>query len=189
MPKIWSESIKTHRQAVRDAALDTAASLVGERGLTGVTMSHIAERAGIGRATLYKYFSDVEAILVAWHQRQIARHLSLLTAAKDRATDPLDRLTVVLETYALISQEHHGTELAALLHRGEHVEHAREHLKGFVETLIADGARSGDLREDVPPAELATFCLHALTAADGMRSKAAARRLVQVTLAGLLRHS
>ncbi|WP_340682769.1 hypothetical protein LCL61_29450 [Amycolatopsis coloradensis] len=75
----------------------------------------------------------------------------------------------------------------ALLHRGEHVEHAREHLKGFVETPIADGARSGDLREDVPPAELATFCLHALTAADRMRSKAAVRRLVQVTLTGLLR--
>ncbi|UUV35932.1 TetR/AcrR family transcriptional regulator [Amycolatopsis roodepoortensis] len=188
MPKIWSESIKTHRQAVRDAALDTAATLAGERGLTGVTMSHIAERAGIGRATLYKYFSDVEAILIAWHQRQIARHLNLLTAAKDRATDPLDRLTAALETYALISHEHHGTELAALLHRGEHVEHAREHLRGFVEALIADGARSGDLREDVPPAELATFCLHALTAADGMKSKAAVRRLVQVTLAGLLRH-
>jgi len=28
-------------------------------------MSHIAERAGIGRPTLYKYFPDVETILLA----------------------------------------------------------------------------------------------------------------------------
>lgn len=34
-----------------------------------MTMSRIAEEIGIGRATLYKYFPDVEAILLAWHER------------------------------------------------------------------------------------------------------------------------
>jgi AcrR family transcriptional regulator len=37
-------------------------------------MSQIAAETGIGRATLYKYFPDVEAILVAWHERQVAEH-------------------------------------------------------------------------------------------------------------------
>ena len=75
MPKLWNETIEAHRRAVHDAALDTAAALVAERGLLSVTMSQIAEETGIGRATLYKYFPDVEAILIAWHERQIARHL------------------------------------------------------------------------------------------------------------------
>jgi AcrR family transcriptional regulator len=35
-------------------------------------MSQIAEETSIGRATLYKYFSDVEAILIAWRLRQCA---------------------------------------------------------------------------------------------------------------------
>ncbi len=35
----------------------------------------IAEEAGIGRATLYKYFSDAEVLLLAWHERQISAHL------------------------------------------------------------------------------------------------------------------
>lgn len=43
-------------------------SLVAERGLRSVTMSEIAQRVGIGRATVYKYFSDVESILLAWHE-------------------------------------------------------------------------------------------------------------------------
>ncbi len=54
---------------MQDAALDATAALVAERGLRSVTMSQIAAQSGIGRATLYKYFPDVEAILLAWHER------------------------------------------------------------------------------------------------------------------------
>ena len=71
MPKLWSETLDDHRRAIRDAALDATAGLVAEHGLASVTMSQIAKDAGIGRATLYKYFPDVEAILIAWHERQI----------------------------------------------------------------------------------------------------------------------
>jgi len=46
-------------------------------------------------------------------------------------------------------------------------------------------AQTGNLRKDVAPDELATYCLHALTAASNLASKAAVRRLVTVTLAGL----
>ena len=69
MPKLWSETIEAHRRDVRGAILDTTAELVAEHGLLSVTMSQNAEATGIGRATLYKYFSDVEAILVARHER------------------------------------------------------------------------------------------------------------------------
>src|SRR5687767_4338176 len=58
VPKLWNETIEAHRREVRDAILDTAAALLDEHGLRSVTMSQIAEQTGIGRATLYKYFSD-----------------------------------------------------------------------------------------------------------------------------------
>src|SRR5687767_2901383 len=67
MPKLWNETIETHRRDVRDAILDATSSLVAEGGLRSVTMSLIAEKADIGRATLYKYFPDIEAILKSWH--------------------------------------------------------------------------------------------------------------------------
>ncbi|MBA3421215.1 MAG: TetR/AcrR family transcriptional regulator [Thermoleophilaceae bacterium] len=185
MPKLWNETIEAHRRAVRDATLDTTAALVAERGLRSVTMSQIAEQTGIGRATLYKYFPDVEAILVAWHERQVTGHLEYLAELRDLAGDGRERLEAVLEAYALIHHEHHGTELAALLHRGEHVARAQQHLHDLIRDLLSEGAKTGDIRDDVAPDELASYCLHALTAATSLPSKAAVRRLVAVTLAGL----
>jgi len=65
---------------------------VAERGLASVTMSQIAAQTGIGRATLYKYFPDVEAILAAWHQRQVARHLNQLARVRDQGGSAGERL-------------------------------------------------------------------------------------------------
>jgi AcrR family transcriptional regulator len=189
VPKLWNETIEAHRRAVRDATLDTTAALVVEHGLPSVTMSRIAEETGIGRATLYKYFSDVEAILIAWHERHVTGHLEHLAEVRDQAGDAGERLEAVLEAYALISHEHHGIELgielAALLHRGEHVIRAQQQLSDLIRDLLTDAAETGDVRDDVAPDELASYCLHALTAASSLPSKAAVRRLVTITLAGL----
>ena len=188
MPKLWNATIEAHRREVRDAILDTTATLVAEQGLRSVTMSQIAEEAGIGRATLYKYFPDVEAILVAWHERQIVGHLDYLAEVRDQAGDAGERLEAVLEAYALISHESHGRhnrELAAFLHRDEQIAPAQEQLRNMIRDLLAEGRETRDLRDDVAPDELASYCLHALTAAANLPSKAAVRRLVTVTLAGL----
>ena len=190
VPKLWDETIEAHRRAVREAALHATAALVAEHGLRSVTMSQIAEKTGIGRATLYKYFPDVEAILVAWHERQIAGHLEYLAEVRDRAGDA-DRLAAVLEAYAFISHQshgHHDSELAAFLHRDEQVGRAQQQVRDMIRDLLVEGAQAGRLRDDVAPEELATYCLHALTAAASLHSKAAVRRLVTVTLAGLQRH-
>lgn len=188
MPKLWTDTIETHRREVRDAVLDTAAGQIAEHGLLAVSMSRIAEETGIGRATLYKYFPDVESILFAWHERQIAAHLEQLIAVSDHTRDPAQRLHAVLETYALITNEshgHHDSELAAALHRDEHVHDAEHQLRHLVQDLLADAAKSGAVRDDVSPGELATFCLHALTAASALPTKAAVRRLVALTVSGL----
>ncbi|MDO3634592.1 TetR/AcrR family transcriptional regulator [Mycolicibacterium arseniciresistens] len=188
MPKIWTDTIETHRQAVQEAAIDATAELIAEHGLLSVTMSQIAEKAGIGRATLYKYFPDVEAVLRAWHERHVGRHLEQLAHARDQADGPRERLEAVLRTYALIAYEsnrHHDTEIAALLHRGAHVTKAQQHLHTMVRDLVAEAAEAGELRGDIAPAELATYCLHALTAASALPSKAAVLRLVKLTLSGL----
>src|SRR5438552_317996 len=148
VPKLWNETIEAHRAAVRDATLDTAAALVAERGLRSVTMSEIAEQTGIGRATLYKYFPDVEAILFAWHEREIRGHLGQLAAARDQARDASGRLEAVLEAYALITQEshgHHDAELAASLHRDEHVARAELHLREMIRDLLTEAAAIGNV--------------------------------------------
>ena len=185
MPRLWSDTIEEHRRDVRAAIMDATANLVAARGLRGVTMSEIAATTGIGRATLYKYFPSVEAILVAWHDNQIRGHLERLAELGDRGDEPVERLAAVLETYALIQHEHDASELGRHLHRGEHVARAQRQLIDLIRDLVDDGAASGDLRNDVPSEELARYCLHALAAASNLGSKAAVRRLVAVTLDGL----
>jgi AcrR family transcriptional regulator len=151
-------------------------------------MSQIAEKSGIGRATLYKYFPDIQSILLAWHGRQLASHLDYLAAVRDQAAAPSKRLEAVLEAYALISHEHHGhhdNELAAYLHRDEQVTRAQQQLHDMIRDLLTEGAKTGGVRSDVAPDELARYCLHALTAASSLPSKAAVRRLVTVILTGV----
>jgi AcrR family transcriptional regulator len=188
MPKLWNETIEAHRRDVRDAILDTTAALVAEHGLLSVTMAQIAEATGIGRATLYKYFSDVEAILFAWHDRQIAGHLAYLAEIGKKPGAAGDRLKAVLEAYALIAHDshgHHDADLVAFLHQDEHVARAQQQLSHFILHLVAEAAETGAIRDDIAPDELASYCLHALAAASSLPSKAAVRRLVTVTLAGL----
>lgn len=193
MPKLWNETIASHREAVRDATLEATADLVAERGLRSVTMSEIAKRTGIGRATLYKYFPDVETILATWHRRQISAHLEHLTEVRDRAQDPGLRLRLVLEAYATIQRERvrhqlgrpHGRELATLLHEDTKVREAQHHLHEMLRDLIADAVSAGEIRGDASPEELASFCIHALEAAGQASSERALERLVRVTLDGL----
>lgn len=187
MPKLWSETIETHRQAVRDAILETTWSLVTERGPMSVTMSQVAEETGIGRATLYKYFPDVESILIAFHERHLAGHLETLADLRNQPGDTGERLESVLEAYALICHHRgrYGTlELSALVHRGETVARAQQQVLDLFRELLADAVKAGHIRDDVTPDELASYCLHALTAASDLPSEAAVRRLVAVTLDG-----
>jgi AcrR family transcriptional regulator len=185
MPKLWNETIEAHRSAVRVAVLDAAAALVEEHGLSSVSMSQIAQAAGIGRATLYKYFSDVNAILAAWHERQVHEHLQQLAQARLSADGPVRQLAAVLEAYAVMAYSRRGGALAARLHQSPHVGHAQQHLNDFLTDLLRSGAEGGAFRDDVAPEELAAYCLHALEAASGLSSRDAVQRLVKVTMSGL----
>ena len=188
MPKLWTHTIEEHRQQVRAAILSATAELIAEQGLLAVTMSAIAERTGIGRATLYKYFPDVEAILLAWHEQQVAAHLGQLAQIAQRPSSARDRVGAVIDAYALIAYDTHGQhdgDLAAFLHRGHHLAHAHRALHQLIRDLLDEAARAGEVRDDIPPDELAAYCLHALNAAASANSKAAVQRLIALTYASI----
>lgn len=186
MPKLRSATIREHREAVRGALLDAAGALVAEHGLPGVTMSRLAERSGIGRATVYKYFPDSEAVLEAWHERQVRTHLAQLADVRDRAGSAAERLDAVLAAYARLMRSRHVGELAAVLHSGEHVARAHRHLHAIVAETLAGGVDAGLVRDDVPVAELVSFCVSALGAARDLGTDAEVERLVDLTRSALL---
>ena len=168
MPKLWTETVESHRQEVREAILDAADELVASRGLLAVSMSQLAETAGIGRATLYKYFADVEQVLAAWHARQVAEHLAELTALAEGPGEPAIRLRSALEAYERICRQrarHGGDAMSAALHHSPEVQQSERQLRDLLAGLVAEAAAAAVVRSDVPARELASFCVHALTAA------------------------
>jgi AcrR family transcriptional regulator len=187
VPRLWTETIEAHRREVHEAIQDRTAELVETHGLRAVTMSQVADATGIGRATLYKYYPDIEAILLAWHERQVDAHLAELGALRDQAGGSLEALEAVLEAYAFIAHQHRGSNLAALVHQGTHMVHAERRLGKLVRGLIVQTVQAGVVRSDASPEELTQYCLHALSAASQLSTKSAVRRLVAVTLAGLKR--
>jgi AcrR family transcriptional regulator len=190
VPKLWTETIEEHHRAVRHATLEAAVALVEKNGLRSVTMSQIASETGIGRATLYKYFKNVEAILLAWHESHVNAHLHHLTSLGQQPGTPLKRLETVLEAYALIQHRlrlARGSELSTFLHQDKRVAGAQQHLRKVLNGLIAEGIASRVLREDVSADELASYCQSALGAAVNLHSRAAVHRLVKVILTGLRR--
>ncbi len=49
----------------RQAIIDAAVSIMGEEGAAAVTPQHVAARAGVGRATVYRHWSDSAALVQA----------------------------------------------------------------------------------------------------------------------------
>jgi AcrR family transcriptional regulator len=178
VPKLWNDTIESHRRDVTDAILRSTVDLVTERGLRAVTMSEVAERASIGRATLYKYFPSIEAILHAWHQQQVAHHLEELGRIASRERPAIDRLTDVLERYADVLHETHDADLVGLLHQPEHMDAAHDQLHELLVRLISLAADEGVVRPDIPPGELALFCRNSLERVGDLGSKAAVKRRV-----------
>jgi AcrR family transcriptional regulator len=183
VPRIWADTIDTHRRQVNDAILDATAELVAERGPLSVAMSAIAERAGIGRATLYKYFPDVESILVAWHERDFAGHRHRLEALRDADDVTLEDLV----DFVREQRQHHpharGADvlgaLAQTLAGADAVAPAIEpEIVGVLAGLLTRLSGRGEVRDDHDPELLARWFLHAAHAPGDLDDDAVAQLLV-----------
>lgn len=84
--------------ASKQEILDCARALYVEYGLRRTTMEDVAKRARIGRATLYRRFSDKEQLFLAVIMRDVQRDLTTIQAAVAQQKTFLDGL---LEGYVL----------------------------------------------------------------------------------------
>jgi AcrR family transcriptional regulator len=182
---LWTGTIESHRAQVREAILRAAADLARRQGPTGLTMSRLAVEAGVGRATLYKYFTSVEAIIAAWQEHELAEHVERLQLIRAAAGDVRAAVADVLRAHADHARRRSGPDLSALLPHADAAHAAHRALHRLLRELLTEAAGLGVVRADIPATELAAYCLHALGAAHGARSAAATDRLVDAILSGL----
>ncbi len=86
MPRIRAENVVAHRELVFTELLDAFGELLAERGYAALTLSQVAERAGIARNTTYGYVADKEALLMAFVARSVQQFVDDVRA--ELATEP-----------------------------------------------------------------------------------------------------
>lgn len=187
MPKIWEVTVIAHRDAVHNAILDAATKLIHAGGLTSVNMSDLARAANISRATLYKYFNDLDAVLGAWHRRIVDSHLASLEEVSQRHHDPALRLRAVLHEYAHLRAHQPIGHEAAELHSNPHMNTPSSQLHALFVGLLREAVDASVVTAQLTVDELATYCEHALSAAADLSSSGAVDRLVELVVETLER--
>ncbi|MFW0111264.1 TetR/AcrR family transcriptional regulator [Rothia sp. P5766] len=94
MPRISAATNAAQRENTKRAILDSFGRLLYERGLPGLTMTHVAKNAGIGRTAVYNYFADMGELLIAYALDETERFLTDLREALAGFENPIDQLAV-----------------------------------------------------------------------------------------------
>lgn len=179
MPRIWADSLEQHKADVRSAVMSAAAELASSGGVRSLTMSQIAQHAGISRATLYTYFADVDQILNAWHRWMVDSHLSAIEETIERAQDdPVARLIAACDRHIDVLITHHNNPLLQP-HQGspETVAAVDRLHQAFTSLVAAALPRKAD-RGNLSAANYASYVLAALEAGARLQSRTARQRLI-----------
>ncbi len=99
MPRIRAASVAEHKTQTRREILDAAAALFQTQGYADTSLGDMAAFVGIGRTTLYEYFTDKEDLLAS--------------LVEDRIPEVMDALVAGLPSDATIREQ-----LAELMIRG-----------------------------------------------------------------------
>ena len=89
--------------------LDTAASLIDEKGIDGLTTSDVAARSHSSVGVVYRYFPNIQSLLRALAARNMERFLSAVFITIDENPGGwLTELDAILDIYADLSRHEPG---------------------------------------------------------------------------------
>lgn len=99
-----TRTLSKDQQARRERLIDSARELALEGGYPAVTMHDVADRAGVARATVYRYFATKDHLLTevaaTWAHR-VTDDIDALAVGDT----PLERLTALLERIVHVAAE------------------------------------------------------------------------------------
>jgi len=116
-------------------------------------MSAVAERAGVGQASLYRRYPSKHALLSRVCERGMTRMREAALTAIEAAGDPWDALTGFLRWY-LESGTPRLADLLGAFAPEEHLFKLAHETNEAIQTLVERTGKAGRLREDVTGADL-----------------------------------
>ena len=138
MPKIIGESLASHRELTRARLFEALGSLMGEQSFESITMSQIAERAGVGRTAVYNHFADKEVLLLAYMREVTSEFARVLKQRLEAEPDPLVRLRIYIRSHLQMIGRYHVKAGMGLRHQmsGQGASHLHDHAGLVGEVLI-----------------------------------------------------
>lgn len=145
-----------------DLILDALQQLLEEKKIQNISVSEIAQKAGIGKGSIYYYFPSKDAILDALIQRnyeapiQTAKNLAAQTEIS-----PFTRMAMLFQACRNSSNEflkdndsspyNASAQDTAFLHQ-KYLNHVISELKPALTEIIKQGIQNGEIHFDYPAA-------------------------------------
>ncbi len=195
------------QENVRTSVLDAIGRLLERYGYRKMTVDDIAHEAGIGKGTVYLYFSSKEEAALSWFDRIHDQLIQEMLSIARSDAEPAQRIRSMLvgrvmfsfdhmQAFALSLDELFAAVRLSLLDRRDRY-HSEE--AGALSLVLEDGCKSNAFEiEDIPSvAESLVLAMNSLlpyslsTAQLGEREQieTKANRLASLILNGLLRRS
>ncbi|WP_084958528.1 TetR/AcrR family transcriptional regulator [Thermoactinospora rubra] len=149
MPRISAATIGEHRARTRDRILQAVSHLARVQGIDAISMTDVAQEAGITRTVLYNYYPDKAALLLAFTERVTQYFIDSFERELPADASPAERLRafVRLQLEGLLAHPHPGAaDLSAALGPDAYqqlAEHVAPMQRILVE-ILESGTASGD---------------------------------------------
>lgn len=148
-PRISGESLQEHREQLRRRVFAAFAELMAERSFDAISMAALAERADVGRTSIYHHFPDKESVVVAFASHETEEYLERLREVLTRAATPAEALRLYVRHQLDEGERFHmglGPQLYGVLGPEsrqairEHVVAVEDVLRGILDSGVADGS-------------------------------------------------
>lgn len=177
-----------------DQILDGLQNLLQTKNIQSISVSEIAQAAGVGKGSIYYYFPSKDAILAALVKRNYEKPLETAKLlAKQSETSPFVRMAMIFLACRNSSNEFRtGAESpadldspeTAMLHQ-KYLQHIITEMKPVLTEIIQQGIDSGEIRFDYPAA-LAEIVLIVLSVKLDNRIAPASTEEIEDTIRGLI---
>jgi AcrR family transcriptional regulator len=125
----------------RERLLDTAYELFSRRGIRGVGVEEVIERAGVAKATLYRHFASKDDLILAFLERRHQDWTRDIHQAqtRDAYAAPEERLLAIFD---VLDERFHSKDFDAYLFFNALVEMGAEHPAGRASLRHVEHIRS-----------------------------------------------
>ena len=157
-----------HKEQKKARIIKAAAQVFADRGFSGTVMADIADRAGIGKGTLYEYFDSKEDLFFAvfeWFTQEteaaakvsisalggsVSERLAVLSESVMQSwLEMKDLFTLVMEFWAASASSQMKQRFKGYFRQ------AYEDFRRIVAALIREGIEHGEFQEDIVPESVA----------------------------------